>query len=59
VIEALHTQGRPVPWEMIEVWLCRDVYHCTPAELDKQDPIRIMRHLEAISGEATVKKLNR
>jgi hypothetical protein len=44
---------------MLEVWLCRDVYHCPPDVLDEQDPIRVMRHIEAISGEATARRLRR
>lgn len=48
-----------MPFELLEVWLCRDVYHCAPSALDEQDPIRVMRHLEAISGEAAVRKLRR
>jgi hypothetical protein len=59
VVEALHTQGRPAPWEYVELMLCRDIYHCTPGELDKQDPIKVLRHLEALSGEAVVRKLRR
>ncbi len=48
-----------MPWEYVELVLCRDIYHCTPGELDKQDPIRVLRHLEALSGEAKVRKLQR
>jgi hypothetical protein len=59
VVEALHTKGLPMPWEMIEVWLCRDIYHCPPDVLDRQDPGRVFVHLEALEGEAVVRKLSR
>ena len=58
MVEALHTGGRPVPWEYVELILCRDVYHCTPEALDDQDPVRVFRHLEALSGEATARKIH-
>lgn len=45
-----------MPWEYYEVHLCR-LYHCTPADLDRQDPARIMKHLEVLSGESLERKL--
>lgn len=57
MVEALHTGGRAVPWEYVELVLCRDVYHCSPGELDEQDPVRVFRHLEALSGEAIARKV--
>lgn len=48
-----------MPWEMIELYLCRDVYHCSPSELDRQDPARVFAHLEALDGEMTARKLSR
>jgi hypothetical protein len=58
VVEALHTGGAAMPWEMVEAWLCRDVYHCPPDALDRQDPARVFAHLEALDGEAVARKLN-
>jgi len=56
-VEALHTGGRAPPWEYVELVLCRDIYHCAPDQLDEQDPVRVLRHLEALSGEATARKI--
>ncbi len=33
------------PEDLIDFHLCRDVYHCTPSELDMQDAERVERHL--------------
>lgn len=53
----LYTEnGRDLPWEYAELILMRDVYHCTPEELDRQDPERARLHLELISVENKVKR---
>lgn len=44
-----------VPEEWTEVQLCRDVYHCTPSDLDRQDYGRVLRHLALLSAEARVR----
>jgi hypothetical protein len=33
------------------------VYHCTPDALDRQDPIRILTHLNCLSVEADVQRM--
>ena len=34
----------PAPWAFVELQLCK-LYHCTPSQLDREDPIRILRGL--------------
>lgn len=41
-----------MPPELLELKLCRDVYHCTPAELRAQDVPTILAHLTCLNGEA-------
>lgn len=38
----------------MEVVLCRDVYHCTPGELDRIPMSRLLRHLNALGAESEV-----
>jgi hypothetical protein len=33
------------------VLLCRDVYHCTPAELERQSAIVVLEDLAVLDGE--------
>jgi hypothetical protein len=40
------------------VVLCRDIYHCTPGELDRQDWSRIQAHVEVLAAEAQVRTMN-
>jgi hypothetical protein len=51
----LWTGGDPPP-EYLELVLCRDVYHCLPDELDRQDYGRILRHLVCLDAEGIVAK---
>lgn len=44
----------PPPWQYVELVLCRDVYHCTPAELDAQDFLRVREHLICLAVENEV-----
>jgi hypothetical protein len=39
------------------VVLCRDIYHCTPGELDQQDWSRIQAHVEVLAAEAQVRNM--
>jgi hypothetical protein len=48
-----------VPWEYIKLQLCRDVYHCTPSQLDKEDADVVFLHLEMMSTEQEVKDFNK
>lgn len=41
-----------MPPEYLSLYLCRDVYHCTPAELLAQDPRTILIHLTCLSVES-------
>lgn len=47
--------GAPPP-EYLELLLCRDVYHCTPSELDAQDWERVQLHLVCLNVEAKLAK---
>ena len=44
----------PLPLELITLRLCRDVYHCTPSELAKQDLKTVLRHMVVMNAETTV-----
>ena len=50
----LFTGGGSAPWEWTELQLCRDVYHCTPAELRAQDWETIRTHMALLDMEAMV-----
>ena len=47
-------RGRPA--EILDLVLCRDVYHCLPDELDRQDYGRILKHLACLDAEEIVRK---
>ncbi len=47
-----------LPAEYVDLVLCRDVYHCTPAELDEQDWERVATHLVCLEVETKVRKAN-
>lgn len=50
----LHTGSGKPPWEYVELILCRDIYSCTPSELDEQDWQRVLGHMLALSIENKV-----
>jgi hypothetical protein len=52
-------KSRPPPPELQELWLCRDVYKCTPSELDEQDAETILAHIVCMNGEDNVRKAER
>lgn len=47
----LVTGTMPPPPDYIVLVLCRDVYHCTPSQLRRENPVEIMRHLTCIAAE--------
>lgn len=47
----------PVPADLSELILCRDVYHCTPVELAKVPYETILRHWTVMEAEAQVRGL--
>lgn len=53
VAAALWTGG-PLPQPMVELMLMRDVFHCTPSELDEQDAERIFEVLACLRAEQDV-----
>lgn len=40
----------------MELLLCRDVFHCTPAQLDAEDNERIERLLAVLAAEQQVER---
>lgn len=48
-----------MPPEYLDLYLCRDVYHCPPDALDRQDPLRILTHLTCLSIEGQADRLRR
>lgn len=48
---------QPPPPEYLELLLCRDVYHCTPAELATIPLRTIMTHLACLDAEAQVRQM--
>ncbi len=51
----LETQGTAPP-EYVDLVLCRDVYHCPPSELDRQDASTVLAHLVCLSAEEDYRK---
>ena len=49
--------GGPAPWEYLELTLCRDVYHCTPMELERIPAGTVMKHLSILGIEAEVQRM--
>jgi hypothetical protein len=47
----------PVPADLSELTLCRDVYHCTPVELAKVPYETIQRHWAVMEAENQVRNL--
>lgn len=45
-----------MPDEYVDLILCRDIFHCTPSELDEQDYDRVMLMLGLASAEAEIEK---
>lgn len=54
----MHTKTEPLPQELLELILCRDVYHCTPPELAKVPLAKVMAHLTCIDMEQRVASLH-
>jgi hypothetical protein len=53
----LWTGGSEIPEEYTDLILCRDVYHCLPSELDKEDWQTIANHIAMIEAESKVHKM--
>lgn len=49
--------GGETPPEVIEVYLCQDVYHCVPSALERQDWDTVQRHLIVLDAKARVSNL--
>jgi hypothetical protein len=50
-------ESRPQPWEYVQLRLCRDIYHCTPSELDGQDWATVEAHLQIINTEEEIRRM--
>lgn len=48
-----------MPAEYLELVLCRDVYHCPPDVLDRQDYRRVAAHLACLEAEEIIRKRKR
>lgn len=44
----------PPPNEWLYLQLCRDVYHCTPSQLDREDWDTIATHIALLEAEGEV-----
>lgn len=53
-----YATGGPAPERLIELILCRDVYHCTPVQLQQVDLATIAAHLTCISAEAGAQEVH-
>jgi hypothetical protein len=47
--------GAEMPAEYLDLVLCRDVYHCTPPQLDEIDNETLEGHLVCLEVEAEVR----
>jgi hypothetical protein len=54
VAKILHLGIGDLPWEYVEMRLCRDVYHCLPSELDREDWGRVRMHMAMMEAETKV-----
>jgi hypothetical protein len=43
--------GGPQPIELLELRLCRDVYHCTPSQLRRESAADVLAHLVCMEME--------
>jgi hypothetical protein len=59
VLTCLWTGRGVLPFEYVEMTLCRDLYHCTPTQLDEQDWQRVQAHLTAHRAEMRVRNAPR
>lgn len=48
--------GKGAPPDYTDLILCRDVYHCTPSQLDAEDGSRVLMHLALLNAESKVKE---
>lgn len=53
-MQVLWTKSGDVPWEYIELQLCRDIYHCLPSQLAREDYETIQTHLMLMGVENEV-----
>lgn len=56
LVKALFTGSGKPPWQYTRLQLCRDIYHCTPAELARQDWQTVLEDLAMLEAEHQVRK---
>lgn len=49
--------GAAAPPELLDLFLCRDIYHCLPRDLDEQDADRITQHLQVMAAEGKARAM--
>jgi hypothetical protein len=49
-----HAPQGAVPWEWLELTLCKDVYHCRPSELAEEEWATVQLHLKLLEAKAEV-----
>lgn len=42
------------PQDYVDLWLCRDIYKCPPDVLDRQNAVRVFKHLNIIQAEQDI-----
>ena len=55
----LWTKSVNAPQEYVNLVLCRDVYHCAPDVLERQNAAKIYMHLTIMKVESDVEDLRR
>lgn len=58
-MQVLWTKSGEAPWEYIELLLCRDIYHCLPSQLAREDYDTIQTHLALMEVEKEVDDFNK
>ncbi len=53
---ALFIGNEPPPSDFRDLVFCRDLYHCTPSELDAQDADRVETHWFLWQEELKIRK---
>ena len=59
LMKVLWTGSGEVPWEYVELQLCRDIYHCLPSQLAREDYDTIQIHLFLMGVENEVEEFKK
>lgn len=56
----VHTFGGGDPtFDQVTLFLCRDVYHCLPSQLERESWLEVSAHLLAIKAENVAREARR